>query len=315
MHQADHHAGEEPLDDDPRQDHQDDDVLDLRERPPLVPNPLDDERQAEEHQHAADDHARDQLDHGRAEHDGGERDERGDEPRGPRVDVHALRERRQAERVIPGDTAERAGDDVEETGVAELLVRVEVAVQHELGAADVEQDPDHGDEHHGGDAGGLSEHRPPVGAGEGAEGPRLEQPTGPVGSDQPEPRSRIVDRGAGHEHADREQREPGREHDRDDQRPLHQPDGEEQDHAEREGGEPVRERLRVDQGSDRAQVHLLSRGDVDAALQEEPSGTGEEAADDRIRHEPDQVAALERARSPGTRCPSGSSRPWSPRRR
>ena len=52
----------------------------------------------------------------------------GDESRGPRVDVHALREGRQAERVIPRDTAERAGDDVEETGVAELLVRVEVAV-------------------------------------------------------------------------------------------------------------------------------------------------------------------------------------------
>ncbi len=119
---------------------------------------------AEEDQHAPDDHARDQLDHGRAEHEGGERDERSDESRGPRVDVHALREGRHAQRVIPRDTAERAGDDVEETGVAELFIRVEVAAQHELGATDVEQDPDHGDEHHGGDACGLPEHRPPVGS-------------------------------------------------------------------------------------------------------------------------------------------------------
>ena len=218
-----------------------------------------------------------------------------DEPGGPRVDVHAFRERGQAERVIPRDTADRAGDDVEEAGVAELPVRVEVPVQHELGPADVEQDPEHGDEHDGDDAGGLSQHRPPVGAGEGAGGPRLEQPAGPVRSEHPEPRPRIVERGAGHEHADREQREPGREHDGDDQRPLHQPDGEEQDHTEHERGEPVLQRLRVDQGSDRAQVHLLARGDVDAASEEEPSGAGEEAADDGVRHEPDQVAALERA--------------------
>ena len=38
----------------------------------------------------------------------------------------------------------------------------------------------------------------------------------------------------------------------------------------------------------------IARRDVDAALEEEPSGAGEEAADDRVRHEPDQVAEPER---------------------
>ena len=43
-----------------------------------------------------------------------------------------------------------------------------------------------------------------------------------------------------------------------------------------------------------AQVDLDARGDVDAALEQEPSGAGEEAADDRVRHEPHQVAEPER---------------------
>ena len=43
------------------------------------------------------------------------------------------------------------------------------------------------------------------------------------------------------------------------------------------------------------EVHLHAGGDVEAALQEEPSGAGDEAADDRVRNEPDQVSELERS--------------------
>ena len=136
-HEADHDAGQEPRVMIRREDHEDDDVLGRRQRPPLVPDPLDDEREADEDEHAADDHPGDQLDDGGAEHDGRERHERGDEARGPRVDAHLPRERGQAERVVPGDAAEGAGDDVQRSGVAELAVRVEVAAQHELDAADV----------------------------------------------------------------------------------------------------------------------------------------------------------------------------------
>ena len=74
---------------------------------------------------------------------------------------------------------------------------------------------------------------------------------------------------------------------------LHPPDGEEQDHAERERGQPSLERHRAHQELDRAQVQLHTRGDVDAALEEQPSGAREEPPDDRIRDEPDQVAEPE----------------------
>ena len=94
-HDADHDPDQEPPDDDRCQDREHDGVLERREQPPLVPDPLDDERQPEEHQHTPDDHPRDQPDDLRADHDGGQRDERRDEPGGPRVHAHVRRERRE----------------------------------------------------------------------------------------------------------------------------------------------------------------------------------------------------------------------------
>ena len=79
-HQADHHPGQEPPDDDPHEDHEHHGVLAPGQRSPLVPDPLDDEGEPEEHQHAPDDHLRDQRHDRAAEHDGGQRDERRDEP-------------------------------------------------------------------------------------------------------------------------------------------------------------------------------------------------------------------------------------------
>ena len=163
-HEPEHHAEQEPPRDDPQQDHEHHGVFERGQRPSLVPDPLDDEGQTEEHQHAPDDHPRDQPDDLRADHDGGQRDERRDQARGPRVHPHPLRERREGKRVIAGDPPERPRHDVQDACVAELPVRVEVPVQDELGAADVEQDRDRGHEDRGHDRGPRLEHGEPVGA-------------------------------------------------------------------------------------------------------------------------------------------------------
>ena len=99
-HEPDHDAGQKAPPDDRGEDHQDDGVLERRQGPPHVPHPLDDEGEAEEDQDTADDHPRDQLEERRPEHDRRERDERGEEPGGPRVHVHAFGQRAQAERVV-----------------------------------------------------------------------------------------------------------------------------------------------------------------------------------------------------------------------
>ena len=138
-HQADHDAGEVPRGDDHREDHEDHEVLEPGEDLPLVPDPLDDERQPHEHEQPAHDRARDQLDDRGAGHDGGQRDERGDEARAARIDVHPRRERREAERVVPRDPAERSRHDVQHARVAQLPVGVQVPVQQDLGPSDVEQ--------------------------------------------------------------------------------------------------------------------------------------------------------------------------------
>ena len=46
---------------------------------------------------------------------------------------------------------------------------------------------------------------------------------------------------------------------------------------------------------DRAPLRLHARGDPDAALHQQPAGAGEEAADDRVRDEPREIAESEHA--------------------
>ena len=175
-------------------DRKDDQVLPHRQRAAHVDDPRDQERQADEHQHATHDHPWDEPDDGGAEDDGRERNECGHEPGTPPVDVHLLRERRQAERVVPGDPAEEARDDVHQPRVAERLVRVEIGVEQELDAAHVEQARHHGDEHRRDDPDSLVEHRRPVGATERADGPELPESRGGERSQQPQSISRRLER-------------------------------------------------------------------------------------------------------------------------
>ena len=169
-----------------------------RQRPAHVDQPRDDERQAEEHQHAAHDHPRDQPD------DGSRRTRR---PRAGRArpPSPALRPSTaiccasdvRLSAWYPGIPPKRLDTTFTTPRVAELLVRVEVGVEQQLDPTHVEQARDHGDEHRGGDAGGLTEHRRPVRAGDRVDGPRLPQPRGRERSEQPEPVPRGVDGRAG----------------------------------------------------------------------------------------------------------------------
>ena len=164
-HQADHHAGQEPLADDRGQDHEHDPVLDRRQDLALVPDPLDQEGEAQEHQHAR---PRSSAGSARSPR------RRTPPPRaGPSAAISPATRASTFIRsasavrlsvVVPGDPAQGAGDHVQQPGAAQLLVRVQVPIQHDLGPADVEQDRDHGHEHRGRDPRPLAEHRRPVGA-------------------------------------------------------------------------------------------------------------------------------------------------------
>jgi hypothetical protein len=128
---------------------------------------------ADEHQHAGDDQPGDQADDRRAERDGAERHDRGDEPGAAAVDAHLLGERGQAQRVVPGDPADRRRHGVHDAGVAELVVGVEILPEQQLDASDVEHTRDHGDEDGRPDPVCLVQDGRPVGTRERAVDPRL----------------------------------------------------------------------------------------------------------------------------------------------
>ncbi len=232
-------------------------------------------------------------------------------------DAHAIRERRQAERVVPGDSTEDAGDDVAGRPRRGAPRSSRGRVQEELAPAHVEQaSRSRRRTPRSAIPGALVEHGRPIGAAERAEGPRLPQPGRLERPEQPHAVPRGLDRRTRDEHPDREQARADPEDHRDHERSPHDPGRARAGPRRRRTPGPSGPARRGAMNSSivcRSRCH--ARRDADAALQEQPSRAGEEAADDRIRDEPDEVAQPEAFRARGTRRRSGASRRRSPRRR
>ena len=201
----------------------------------------------------------------------------------------------QAQRVVPGDAAERARDHVRHPRVTQLPVRIQVPIQQQLDAADVEEARHQGHEDGRRDARGLVEHGRPVRRPcfERPERRRLPQPVRDERAQQPSTASHGEQGVTGEQHHDHEHHDGDRQDGRDHERASHEPRRHEQHHAEGERRTPTDQHEGVEGLAQRAEVHPGPTGDLQTAAEQQPSGAGKEPPDHGIGDEPCEVAQAE----------------------
>ena len=90
-----------------------------------------------------------------------------------------------------------------------------------------------------------------------------------------------------------EEDDAGEQEQRDEQRVVEPPGSDQQEHSEEQGWQPEGDQLGLEQGGQVSQGQREPGEHAEAALQDQQTGAGEEAADHRVGHEAHQPAPLQ----------------------